>query len=314
MHFEASYFQKEVRDGFTVSSMMKRCWAAQLEVLEDFDNFCKRTGIRYYLGFGTLLGAVRHKGFIPWDDDIDIWMLSSDIDKLVREGVDGLKELGLELISPYTDSECVNLPFRLINTRLYRLDKPFLMKYWMFPFMAGLDIFPLSYVPENKDDLELLNTLINSARYLGMHWDDEEVAFQDKWDAYMELTDVLGVKPVEKDKVANHLCQLTDRIGMMYGEKDGDQLATLLYYFANNRKIFSKDWFGDPIYLEFEGKEFPCPCQPDKVLKAEFGDNYMTPVKWTDGHDYPYYKNRYLCLMEVFRERGIQCPDIYKEM
>ncbi|MDO5402264.1 MAG: LicD family protein, partial [Eubacteriales bacterium] len=72
MEFPKSYFEDEVRDGFYVPAMMKRAWAAQLQVLEDVDKVCRDNDIQYFAEWGTLLGAVRHHGFIPWDDDMDI--------------------------------------------------------------------------------------------------------------------------------------------------------------------------------------------------------------------------------------------------
>ena len=82
MEFPASYFQGEYREGFYVAPMMKRAWAAQMEVLLLFDEICDTYGLKWYIAYGTLLGAVRHKGFIPWDDDIDIWMFREDMMRL----------------------------------------------------------------------------------------------------------------------------------------------------------------------------------------------------------------------------------------
>ena len=72
MRFEypQDYFEDEIRDGFYVNGFMKRCWAAQMEVLTDIDRVCEKYGIKWYADCGTLLGAVRHGGFIPWDDDV----------------------------------------------------------------------------------------------------------------------------------------------------------------------------------------------------------------------------------------------------
>ena len=78
MNIPDNFLQGEVRDGFYVENMMKRAWAAQMEVLKDVDVFCKKHNITYYAEWGTLLGAIRHKGFIPWDDDIDIRMKRED--------------------------------------------------------------------------------------------------------------------------------------------------------------------------------------------------------------------------------------------
>ena len=82
MEFEREFFYDEVQEGFYVPGIMKRAWAAQLELLSEIDRICKKWNILYFITFGTLLGAVRHEGFIPWDDDIDIIMFRKDYEKL----------------------------------------------------------------------------------------------------------------------------------------------------------------------------------------------------------------------------------------
>ena len=72
MEFDKNYFEAEVREGFYVTSDIKHAWAAQLEVLSDVDKACRENGIQYFAEWGTLLGAIRHHGFIPWEDDMDI--------------------------------------------------------------------------------------------------------------------------------------------------------------------------------------------------------------------------------------------------
>ena len=72
MLFDDKYFVTEEIEGFIVDSTMKRAWAAQMEIMQEIDKICRENNLQYYAAWGTLLGAVRHKGFIPWDDDIDI--------------------------------------------------------------------------------------------------------------------------------------------------------------------------------------------------------------------------------------------------
>ena len=76
------FLNEEVRSGFTVTRKMKEVWAVELDLLAQFDRVCRKHAIHYVASGGTLLGAIRHHGFIPWDDDIDLMVSRSDYDKL----------------------------------------------------------------------------------------------------------------------------------------------------------------------------------------------------------------------------------------
>ena len=75
------FFRDEVRNGFYIPTAIKQAWAATLDVLENIDKICTKHGIRYFADWGTALGAVRHGGYVPWDDDLDICMLRDDYEK-----------------------------------------------------------------------------------------------------------------------------------------------------------------------------------------------------------------------------------------
>ena len=82
----------EMRDGYPVAPEMKKLWAVELDLLRVFLSHCERHGLKCWVEGGTLLGAVRHKGFIPWDDDLDVAMMRDDYDRLCQIGNDGLSE------------------------------------------------------------------------------------------------------------------------------------------------------------------------------------------------------------------------------
>ncbi|MBP5406147.1 LicD family protein [bacterium] len=81
LEISKDFFEKEIRNNFPVTEERKQIWAVELDLLNKFDSVCKNHSLNYCVGAGTMLGAVRHKGFIPWDDDIDVYMLREDYDR-----------------------------------------------------------------------------------------------------------------------------------------------------------------------------------------------------------------------------------------
>lgn len=80
--FKGDFFTEEYKCGFKVDVLRKKVWAIEIDLLLEFDRVCKMHGLRYFLAFGSLLGAIRHQGFIPWDDDMDVVMPRDDYQKL----------------------------------------------------------------------------------------------------------------------------------------------------------------------------------------------------------------------------------------
>ena len=72
--FPVDFFLEEIRDDFFVDENRKKIWAICLDMLMQLDNVCTKHNLRYFLSYGSLLGAIRHNGFIPWDDDLDVVM------------------------------------------------------------------------------------------------------------------------------------------------------------------------------------------------------------------------------------------------
>ena len=149
MEFSHEYFDDEIREDFYVSGLMKRVWAANLEVMSDVAKVCEKHNIRWLADYGTLLGAVRHGGCIPWDDDFDICMLRDDYNRF-------LEVAEKELPENYVVLSCHNvyddLLTRVVNSMNPCFEDEFLLKYHQCYIATGIDIFPIDYMAPTKEE------------------------------------------------------------------------------------------------------------------------------------------------------------------
>lgn len=184
MQFDRSFFEDEIRSGFYVTAEMKQAWASQLEVWEDFDRACRKNGITYFADWGTLLGAVRHGGFIPWDDDMDVCMKREDYNRFNLIAKD-IMPCGYDVYNIYSDENNDNMLTRIINGRNISFSKEHLEKYHGCPYIAGLDIFPLDYIAPQQEDAtfqeKIIRIVISVSVFIKKHKDElkneaEEIA------------------------------------------------------------------------------------------------------------------------------------------
>ena len=134
------FFKEEVRCDYLISKEMKKTFAILLDLYLTFAELCDKHGLRYYAFSGMLLGAIRHKGFIPWDDDLDVAMPREDYNKLMEIAP---KELDYPyfLRTPYTDPECFYSSIVLMNLSTAFIPKIFQKNN--FKKGIPLDIFPM---------------------------------------------------------------------------------------------------------------------------------------------------------------------------
>lgn len=285
--FPEVFFNDEIRDGFFIESKMKRAWAAQIEVLMEIDKICERNGIEYFAYGGTLLGAVRHKGFIPWDEDIDIAMRREDYQKFLgtakKELPKGWRLMGAAQGDRFFFS-------RVVNGQGYDSSAENLLRFHGCPYTVGVDIFPLDYLPSDREEEDVLYFLLRSiysaigAIKAGGKKELEELL------KLIEQTCCVSIE--REEKVEEQLCQLMDAIGMLYVDDRTDTLATLM--FSPNPEVrmkYKREWVEKTVRLPFETIMIPVPANHHAVLEVQFGEGYMTPIRELPP-DYPFY-NKY---------------------
>jgi len=147
------FLKGEERCGFWISAEMKKAWAVMLDLLVEFDRVCRKNGIQYFASGGTFLGAVRHKGFIPWDDDIDVMMTRENYKRLCEIGPREFKHPYF-LQNKYTDPCCCDLMSKLRNSDTTALMTNELGSRIKYNKGIFIDIFPLDNVPDDLSERE----------------------------------------------------------------------------------------------------------------------------------------------------------------
>ena len=295
--FDPSFFEREERNGFVIEPMMKNAWAANLYVLHVIDRICEENQIPYFADWGTLLGAVRHRGYIPWDDDIDICMLRKDYLRFC-EVIQQYKD-EVALLNNYTADDWGAHADKVVNIAAFTVKRSEIKKYYGFPFTAGVDIFLIDYVPREKaleeEQLEVLRTislLIHLREEMGKQSPtSKEYAKSVKAEKILiekiqKMTNVVFSQPNPTDQ---EVLILGEEVSGLYGDEDSDYLSQLQRLGAGLEYYIPKEVYGTSIRLPFENTTIPVPVGYDMLLRKKYGDDYMTPRNVATGHDYPFY-------------------------
>ena len=298
LHFAEDFFKEEKRKDFVISEPMKRYWAHCLQILEVIDEICSRHNIKYFASWGTLLGAVREGGFIPWDDDVDITMLRVDYTAFVRYAAEELPA-GWTFKLYHDSPEQFTGVHRVYECPNIRLSDMELSSTYGCPFAAGVDVFILDDCPESEAEMSSQVTLLSllygvAAKLIRSPGDEEALS------CIPEIESITGMDfGTDPSRYADELFEAMELVCAMYDDMfppiyGSDRKVRDLAYTIGGGKtaVFKKSYFADTVMLPFEGIKIPAPAAYDAVLRGYFGDDYMTPIMFSADHGYPVYRNQ----------------------
>lgn len=246
---------------------------AELAGLLELDRVCRENDLRYYLTGGTLLGAVRHRGFIPWDDDMDVIVPRPDFDRLMDLCVRG-HALGPDY---YVQTSETDQTYPHVFAKLRRGPvRPYAQL--MGRDEGFIDIFPLDRCPDGKALAQFyfgwLHVLNNAILY---HTEEGFVCtFKHKYlFPLWRLMRHFSVKRLASMRI--FLRRTMDRLST------GKHYANVGGIYGYPREVCEADWFAQPTALPFEGHMLSVPAGWDGLLKRMFGD-YMTPPPESERH------------------------------
>ena len=232
-----------------------------LVILKDFHNFCVKNNINYMLIGGTLLGAVREKGFIPWDDDIDVVLLRKDYDRLCKLEASYQSENGVTF-----NRYCNKIP----KLEMKRYNKPY----------TWIDVYVFDYVTDNKvlqkiRKLFLVFLTAFTKNKETFEYSAISSANKKKWQFLIFKT----IYMIGKIFPAKLKLDLMDQVQkhLFIGNKQLLQISNDEYSLLDN--YYRNDIFDNLILVDFEDTKFYVSDKYDYMLKIAFGDDYMTPKK-----------------------------------
>lgn len=236
----------------------------QLEILQEVHNFCEKENIFYSLTYGTLIGAIRHKGYIPWDDDIDICMPRPDYIRFLttfNSTSTRYKAVSHETESayPYSFGKVIDMSTKIME----KTD----MKY---DIGINIDIFPIDGVPDNEVSLK---RQIKYRRVL-----DAKIVSISPNRSFVKNTILrlskIALYPLSIEKIVGMMCRNASR----YEYAKMDKVACVAFGSKFNHPI-DKQVFSDKLLVQFENRKFYVMSGYDKYLRSVFGDYMKMPPK-----------------------------------
>lgn len=287
------FFRDEVRNGFFIPTAVKQAWAAQLQVLDVIETICRKHDITYFADWGTILGTVRHGGYVPWDDDMDICMKREDYTRFKEAAK---TELPKDFrIHDYEHQEDHWLFLsRVANSVHINFEPEHMKQFHNFPYIAGIDIFVLDYLykdeQQEKQRCEEVKHIIAVADSIIAG----EIAQPVKEANLIQLEEKYHItfnRKLDNRHMGIELYRLAEEQMARVPKEESDRMAQIFPWGLLGNRGQDREYYEKFVRLPFENTTMPVPADYHRILSGKYHDYFKIHKVWS-GHDYPYFEEQ----------------------
>lgn len=294
------FFLDEVRCGFYVPAVVKQAWATSLRVLYEIDVLCKKHNISYFADWGTYLGAVRHGGFIPWDDDLDILMKREDYTRFLA--VSNELPEGFHVQTHQSERDNWLFMGKVVGRNQISYEKEHLRNFFNFPYIASVDIFVLDYVYRDQKKEQSRCDLCKRMLAVADGLVEGSLSFQ-KVNQYLKDLEENGMAKLsgfhDSFTLSKLLYKEVERLFAIVPEEESDYLVQLFPWgLKGTNRYYDKKYYEKSISVPFEFMTIPLPAHFDELLRLRYGE-YWKCNKTAGAHDYPFFEGQKKNLQSV---------------
>jgi phosphorylcholine metabolism protein LicD len=275
------FLKEEVRCNYKVSTQMKKVWAHEIDLVQELLRVCGKYNLKCWLDAGSLLGAVRHNGFIPWDDDIDLCMFRDDYDKLVSIAANEFEKPYL-FQTAYTDKNYIRGHAQVRNTKttaILPIDINQKFNQGIF-----IDVFVLDGVSDNlrflskqKKYLQFLKNMMFNIFYHKISMKDIKRPLYLFFSLLIKLIWGFQNRHLQLFKKYENLLRSVSINSVK-------KVALLGLFFEIDKRVRDKHLYDENIIVDFEYVKLPIPAGYHEILSKQYGKDYMTPLQLPTEH------------------------------
>lgn len=244
-----------------------------LDILSKIADICDRNNFRYYLIYGTLIGAIRHQALIPWDDDIDIMMPQDDYEQLLVYLSQHAEEFPhLKVFNPKTVATYPYMITRISDIR-YQIDVENEADYGLGAF---IDIYPFYGLGDTEQEalkVGMKGDRLSSACYQATRLSYKVENTKEWYRKILKYPAFLVTKLIGKDYFQKCLYQLAE----LKSYDESKYVGCVVWLSGGRKDIFPREWFDQAISVSMEGREYKVPAHYDDILTHIYGDYMQLP-------------------------------------